>query len=964
MRIIKKIFIVLLILSFVLPATIFAQVESGGSPPPPPPDPNATYEPQTTIPEPPTITPGDEIPFDLGEVYILDLKLDKTEYKSGETIRGTFNIENHSKKDSISDVYYQIALQGNYINGVAATTYDKQKYGPIFLRAQEIKPIQFAYTIPEKIGGKTNIQVQAFLKSGVPMGWDKEIITIQGESSFITITTSILQIENKVFSPHIGPPVYEKQRPILRVILSNPSSKSVTIIPNIDVYRMSALSAPLKSYIEQNFTVPAQGTKEISFDLPTFDYEPSVYTGTIALNDTDGKRIGASISFRYTIVGERVTIFSIFPSNTSFKKDETLTLRINYAGPAMDITTEKSPKIGTLPTYVKIYNEKNELAGETNLDIDFDTPGNNKEIQIKTTKPAQTSRIEAQVIKDGKVVGEYAGAMSPEEESKEGVAKQIPLFRIIITILTILLAAGALVLFRWKRGVRTMALFIAMAIPTFFVTPADSYAQYAYYNGPTSWSNGDFMGNWSPNPIPFYVNPGQKIQLSGFAYTHTCMNSLPAVRYYAEIQHPSGYKSWAWKQQNFTTENHKFADFNYDWTIDHDGGIQVPYAPGTYYISLVLQDKNGNGIMSGYYTIKVPYPPASIKYFHPSPSTINLGDSTHLYWYASNASSCSISGIASGLSASGSYPITPNVTTTYTLTCVNGDGTPSSPSQTTVTVIPIKINSFNAQPSFIAKGNSSTLSWSTTNASRCTIPSVGTFYPGAFMGVSPILDTLYSLTCYNSGGASVSASTNVKVLDIPFFAISPAEINRGQSATLTWITRNASVCTGSSQPNDSTWSGSKTVTNDSQKSQTITPPSLPPGFRNYSLTCTGPGGTPSITKSIPTPGLKVHTLLTKVMCSETSSGPFVDCGTLKVVAGSTIYLQDQSDPTPGASITNRTWTFTNGKPTTGNAQTQKVAFLQDGTQTATLVVTDSAGETETITKTFRISKPSFQEVSP
>jgi len=216
------------------------------------------------------------------------------------------------------------------------------------------------------------------------------------------------------------------------------------------------------------------------------------------------------------------------------------------------------------------------------------------------------------------------------------------------------------------------------------------------------------------------------------------------------------------------------------------------------------------------------------------------------------------------------------------------------------------------------------------------------------------------MTC-NGPGGSVSSQTTVKVLDIPLFTITPIEINRGQSVRLDWQTRNADSCSASSDPSDK-WFGTKPIANGVTKSESITPLPKPPGERKYFLTCNA--GSLSITKPADHT-LKVHMLLTNVVCSKDGSN-FSNCSGIKVVAGSAIWLKDISDPTPDASINSRRWIFTNANPQSisGNTQTVKVSFLKDGEQTATLNVSDSAGATETITKTFKISKPSFQETAP
>jgi len=81
-------------------------------------------------------------------------------------------------------------------------------------------------------------------------------------------------------------------------------------------------------------------------------------------------------------------------------------------------------------------------------------------------------------------------------------------------------------------------------------------------------------------------------------------------------------------------------------------------------------------------------------------------------------------------------------------------GTPSA--------VPI-VNSFLADPSTIMVGQSSTLSWSVTDATTVTIDhGVGTVALSGTTTVSPIITTTYTLTATNSAG-SVTATTTVTV---------------------------------------------------------------------------------------------------------------------------------------------------------------------------------------------------------
>ncbi len=88
--------------------------------------------------------------------------------------------------------------------------------------------------------------------------------------------------------------------------------------------------------------------------------------------------------------------------------------------------------------------------------------------------------------------------------------------------------------------------------------------------------------------------------------------------------------------------------------------------------------------------------------------------------------------------------------------------------------IPV-ITGFTATPAFIVTGNSSTLTWTTTNAQSCWISGGGidswTTVPNGNRNVSPVSTTTYSLECWNS--ASVSSGVRTATVTVTAAACVP-----------------------------------------------------------------------------------------------------------------------------------------------------------------------------------------------
>ena len=153
-------------------------------------------------------------------------------------------------------------------------------------------------------------------------------------------------------------------------------------------------------------------------------------------------------------------------------------------------------------------------------------------------------------------------------------------------------------------------------------------------------------------------------------------------------------------------------------------------------------------------------------------------------------------------------------------------------------------------PSSITKGQPAILTWNSQNATACEIqPGIGAVEPQGSMTVTPVETATYTLTCNGAGGSTTKSAASLTVTPLASLApsdnlsVAPTSINKGESATLTWNSQNATACEiqpeiGVVQPQ-----GSMTVT----PVETVT----------YDLSCTNAGGTAksaaTITVIVPPP---------------------------------------------------------------------------------------------------------------
>ncbi len=187
---------------------------------------------------------------------------------------------------------------------------------------------------------------------------------------------------------------------------------------------------------------------------------------------------------------------------------------------------------------------------------------------------------------------------------------------------------------------------------------------------------------------------------------------------------------------------------------------------------------------------------------------------------------------------SGSISVSPTLTTTYTITATGAGGTATDSVTITVAPPPAPRVPISADPTTIQAGASSTLTWSSTNATSCAIDhGIGTVNTSGSTAVSPTVTTTYTVTASGAGGTAVGSVTiTVTPAPAPRVHLSayPRRIRQGQSATLIWLSRHADSCDIQPGIGAVAASGSITVS--------------PLTTTTYTITAFGPGG--SVTDSI------------------------------------------------------------------------------------------------------------------
>lgn len=202
---------------------------------------------------------------------------------------------------------------------------------------------------------------------------------------------------------------------------------------------------------------------------------------------------------------------------------------------------------------------------------------------------------------------------------------------------------------------------------------------------------------------------------------------------------------------------------NSGWTTDNDGiGFEIltPAAVGTSSYSVTCVNTTGSTTETVDVTVN---PEAPVVNVTASSATINLGDAVTVSYTGTDTNSCTVNGWTTDLDGAASESITPATAGDHTFDAQCTNVTGSGSDSVTVTVLPPPpIASITASPMTITNGNSTTVSYTASDADSCSnngwsletdddasevITPSG---PGSFT---------YTVTCVNASGSDSDAVT-------------------------------------------------------------------------------------------------------------------------------------------------------------------------------------------------------------
>lgn len=176
-----------------------------------------------------------------------------------------------------------------------------------------------------------------------------------------------------------------------------------------------------------------------------------------------------------------------------------------------------------------------------------------------------------------------------------------------------------------------------------------------------------------------------------------------------------------------------------------------------------LTAEGSGGSVSSNLLVRVTAPsPPVIAAFRAESGTISSGGSTILRWNVSGTQSVKIAPGWNSLPSQGELQVSPEQTTQYVLSATNPGGTVSGEITVRVMPVPKPAISLDADPPSVVSGNTATLRWKVSDATRISIdPDLGARANEGSAVVRPGRTTQYTLTASGPGG------TATRVLTVP-----------------------------------------------------------------------------------------------------------------------------------------------------------------------------------------------------
>lgn len=688
------------------------------------------------------------------------------------------------------------------------------------------------YPAPAFLSGEYEIWVVSKATSGLMLG-----LGMAGKTTFVGTGTYVEIIpescslkvagDEKVYTLYQGVDISKDEDILFSCTLENHSSTTTIIIPYFDTFRRSMYGekADVIYPTAEEVSINPNEKKLVSLSIPKATKPQSYDVSIIFKEKANQKIISNKVVAHYVLQGMSATIQNASLDKSSYAKGDSASVRLFWSPSADGFPGSRAGSGTDIPTVmvsVRILDEKGGTCTDP-LSKKVLTTESDLTMPILMTAPCVSPQTTISLADESGNILDTRTISSPKEEKltveektsetpevKSFLSSKVFLFG-GITMLSLL----GMVLIFWRvlvskknnqaSKILKSFFFLAFVVAGLFMGGEVGAVTFKAADWNIAASIGINYMLYTVNTDKVTYAPGETVVLSGSAYASFCTNGTPSNTLTATLNGVSA--SLINTYQGGRT------------TLYFSGSIPAPTIPGNYNIELYGCYNAGGYCGSASIPITVVAP------------LVNGSCGAASGTAASSTPSSNLCSTGTASSVSGSGP--------WSWSC-NGSGSNASCSA------PIAAPSltFSAAPTSIALGDSSTLSWISSNTTSCYGWGGGIDGWKTLNGsqiVSPIANTTYFFECWDDAGLS----TGVQSVAVTFFAPvadlkingsdGPIDLIRGDMRSISWTSTNAAACTASSGDG---FAGAKAVPSSSE--------SLAANMTSsHAFTCTGPGGSTS-----------------------------------------------------------------------------------------------------------------------
>lgn len=481
------------------------------------------------------------------QVYISNLNLNDSQLNAGDTVSGSFVIQNGSDQ-ALTNVNYRTSLVGGLEpNGLYSFTFDSVTSEQFFLDGNESRTVEFSYKLPESSsayssGEQLAVKVKAYSGAGQPFGWDDVAISVADTGlDSVSFLNARITVGDDSFGLNEGPTAREGESVLFTASLESDNGNSVlNLTPRISIYEMDYARSPVSVYEEGEVSV--EGTEAVDFQLtlPNFDYTPGVYAGEVVLVDENGINRSNPTRFRYIIAGDIVNIRNVALSQNSAQEGDEIVVDVEYSGATVDIANpeELSGTNENLTFDLTIYNEDGDVIAEYTDSDDFADASGLKTVRVGAMDSAEDFAVEIRITNsDGDLIAEYSTIVGDSENIKsvDQSVEKSPWKKVIWLVLVLIVLGVLLAMVKSKNKKDLLVVLFIFVGTAFAVANTDAFVSTSNY-GWQATSNHPKANIYMTFSTPQHggvYEPGELFRVRGTSFSYTCNNNDNDINIYA-----------------------------------------------------------------------------------------------------------------------------------------------------------------------------------------------------------------------------------------------------------------------------------------------------------------------------------------------------------------------------------------------------------------------------------------------